>query len=118
MPDVPDLDPRIHQRTRLRIMAMLYRNRRTRATWLRDRLGLTDGNLASHAGRLEAAGLLRIGRALTPQGFQLEYRITPEGDDAFRAYLERLRAVVGLADEAGPDRLTGDRTDEKDAAPT
>lgn len=104
MADLPELDPEIHQRTRLRIMALLYRNRRARATWLRDELGLTDGNLASHASRLEEVGYVAARRALTPNGFQLEYRLTGRGDEAFRSYLNGLRALVGLDEADAPER--------------
>jgi DNA-binding MarR family transcriptional regulator len=99
--DLPPLDPVIHQATRLRIMALLFRNRSAPFTWVRDALGLTDGNLDAHAARLVAAGYLTRGIGLTPRkgGFQIRLRITPEGDAAFRAYTEGLRAY--LLPEAG-----------------
>ncbi len=93
---LPTLDPVIHQATRLRIMALLFRNRVASFTWVRDSLGLTDGNLDAHAAKLEASGYLRRGRALLPGGFQVRLRITPEGDAAFRRYLEDLRTFLGL----------------------
>lgn len=88
------LDPTIHQSTRLRLMTALYRNREARFTSLRDGLGLTDGNLASHAATLEKAGYLEQRRALTAAGFELRYRITPAGSEAYRAYVEELRALL------------------------
>ncbi len=91
---LPSLDPVIHQSTRLRIMTLLFRNRVAAFTWARDALGLTDGNLDTHAKRLEDAGYVRRGRVLTTGGFQVRLRITPEGDAAFRAYLEGLRAYL------------------------
>lgn len=98
---LPALDSVIHQATRLRIMALLFRNRVVSFTWARDALGLTDGNLDAHSTRLEQAGYIRRGRALLAGGFQVRLRITPEGDAAFRAYLESLRAY--LASEAGQE---------------
>ena len=91
---LPSLDPVIHQATRLRIMALLFRNRAAAFTWARDTLGLTDGNLDTHSKRLEEAGYIRRGRVLTTGGFQVRLRITPEGDAAFRAYLEGLKAYL------------------------
>ena len=91
------LDPVIHQATRLRIMAALQRNREATFTGLRDGLGLTDGNLASHAARLEEAGYLESRRALAGLGFELRYRITPRGDAAFRGYVEALQDLLGGA---------------------
>ena len=111
-----ELDPVIHQATRLRIMAALYRNREANFTGLRDGLGLTDGNLASHAQKLEEAGYLEARRALVgasaarrgtsaPGGalgvsFEVRYRITPRGSEAFRAYVDALQGL--LADAALP----------------
>ena len=91
------LDPVIHQPARLRIMAALQRNREARFTHLRDALGLTDGNLGSHAATLEKAGYLEARRALTPTGFELRYRITPQGAAAFLAYVQALQAVLAEA---------------------
>ncbi|HEX9766253.1 MAG TPA: transcriptional regulator [Nitriliruptorales bacterium] len=92
--ELPELDPIIHQPTRLRIMALLHRNRDAAFTWVRDTLKLTDGNLNSHATRLERAGYVQQGRTLTPAGFQVRLRLTRAGDDAFRAYVAALRSYL------------------------
>lgn len=80
-------------------MTALYRNRQASFTSLRNGLGLTDGNLASHAGKLEAAGYVKSGRVLVALHFEVQYRITEKGAAAFRAYVERLRLLV---QEIGP----------------
>ncbi len=85
----------IHQPTRLQIMAHLYQRRDLAYTTLRDALGLTDGNLATHAKRLEDAGLLLSRRVLQGRdGFQLRYQITRAGSQAFRAYVQELRRFL------------------------
>lgn len=92
-----DLPPRlevIHQPARLRLMTVLYRHRDVSYATVRDLLGLTDGNLASHAKRLEEAGLLTSRRALAGTHFEVRYRITEAGSQAFREYLEALRSFV------------------------
>lgn len=96
------LDPVIHQATRLRIMAALYRNREANFTGLRDGLGLTDGNLASHAQKLEDAGYLDSRRVLVGVSFEVRYRITTEGSAAFRAYVDALRAMLAEIDPVAP----------------
>lgn len=101
---VPPLDPLLHQPTRLQIMTALFRNRQVSFTDLRDGLGLTSGNLASHAAKLEEAGYLKSGRILVDLSFEVHYRITEQGIAAFRAYLAALQQLVrhvGL-DEVGP----------------
>jgi DNA-binding MarR family transcriptional regulator len=96
--EFPSLDPIIHQVTRLRIMGALYRNRELSYKLLRDGLGLTDGNVVSHAQKLEQAGYVASRRALVGVGFQVVYRITPAGSDAFERYLAALRQLLeGMA---------------------
>ena len=96
------LDVVIHQPTRLRIMAALYRNRSVSFTSLRDGLGLTDGNLATHATKLQEAGYIESRRVLVALSFEVRYTITPKGSDAFRAYAAALRDFLAVAD-AAPD---------------
>jgi DNA-binding MarR family transcriptional regulator len=94
------LDPVIHQATRLRILAALYKNRESSFTDLRNGLDLTDGNLASHAERLQEAGYLDARRALAGLSFEVRYRITAAGSEAFRAYVAELRSLLADAVEA------------------
>jgi DNA-binding transcriptional ArsR family regulator len=89
------LDPVIHQATRLRIMAVLQRNREVSFTRLRDGLALTDGNLGSHAARLEETGYVTSRRVLAGLSFEVRYRITPEGSAAFVAYARELLVLLG-----------------------
>lgn len=110
--DLPELNPLIHQRTRLQIMTLLNRNRDVAFAWAREQLGLTYGNLAGHADKLEEAGYLESRRALTPDGFQVRLRLTEEGQAAFDAYLDTLRIYVerGLA-PSRPRPAAGERED-------
>jgi DNA-binding MarR family transcriptional regulator len=97
------LDPVIHQSVRLRVMALLSRNRAASFVWVRDTLGLTDGNLGSHTARLVAFNYAESTRMLTRSGFQVWLRITPKGDEAYRAYLAALRSYLGPADAIHTD---------------
>ncbi len=101
------LDRLIHEPVRLRIMAALHRNRQASFASLRDGLTLTDGNLQSHAQRLVDAGYVEAARAFSGSRFELQYRITRPGVEAFLAYLEALDAIVK------PDAIhpRGDRFD-------
>lgn len=98
------LDPIIHQEVRLRLLMHLFRDREATATWLRDTLHLTDGNLGSHADRLASAGYIIQRKALTPRGFELRYSITPAGDVAFQAYLRNLRGLLEGIDRPSSGR--------------
>lgn len=102
MSAVDALDPTIHQPIRLRIMAALYRHRQIDFPTLRDGLGVTPGNLGAHLARLESAGYLSAKRVLAGLTFQMRYTITPEGSDAFQAYLAELKALLEDSDSAAP----------------
>jgi DNA-binding MarR family transcriptional regulator len=101
---VADLDPLIHQATRLRVMTLLAKNREVGFTWLQEALALTPGNLDGHVQKLVAAGYAGYGKRLTETGFQARVWITPRGDAAFRAYVEELRIVLAdsLAQSGSP----------------
>jgi DNA-binding MarR family transcriptional regulator len=95
---IPDLDRTIHQRTRLRILALLHRNRPARFAWVRKALDLTAGNLGSHVETLEEESYVERDRVLTADGFEVRLRITPEGADAFGDYVASLEEVLEGAD--------------------
>ncbi len=94
--DLPDDLRIIHQSTRLRVLTLVCRFRDVGFADVRDHLALTDGNLGSHAGRLEEAGLIEARRSLGRTGILVRYRPTEKGD----ADMERYR--VWLADALGP----------------
>lgn len=98
--DLPELNPVIHQQTRLRVMTLLYRNRQCPFQWLYETLELTPGNLDTHASRLEDEGYAERTRVLEPDGFRVVLRITPEGDEAYRAYLADIQTYPGATETA------------------
>jgi len=58
-----ELDPVIHQPARLQIMSALCQlgeRARVDFSYLKDHLGLTDGNLGAHLATLEARGYIAV----------------------------------------------------------
>ncbi len=94
---------------------MLYRNRRLAFTTLRDGLGLTDGNVASHTRRLEDAGYVKSGRVLNGLTFHVVYKITGEGSKAYRDYIASLRSILAAVDGADDPAVAPER---RDSAPS
>ncbi len=84
----------IHEPNRLRIMTLLYQRRDIGAASAREALGLTPGNLDSHARRLADAGFLESRRVLLRSGFEARYRITQRGSRAMEEYLEWLESML------------------------
>lgn len=99
-----ELDALIHQRTRLRIMTLLHKNRNVSFMWLQKQLDLTPGNLDSHASQLARAGYVEYGRKLTTSGFESRVRITRPGDDAFRAYRHALLELLQVEAASGAQK--------------
>lgn len=96
-----ELDPVIHQRTRLQIMTYLYRNRQAAFSTLKQTFDLTSGNTATHTNRLEEEGYIEGGRVLTEGSVEKRYRITAEGSRAFRSYVAALEGLLDGADLLG-----------------
>lgn len=92
-----DLDPVIHQPTRLRIMAALVgldEGDKADFGFLRDLLGLTDGNLSVHLQRLEEAGYVRIEKTFVGRRPKTWVWATAEGRAAFAAYVDALENIL------------------------
>ncbi|GAB5602799.1 transcriptional regulator [Thermus sp. FJN-A] len=91
------LDPLIHQETRLRIVALLRglgEDARVEFTWLKEALGLTEGNLASHLQKLEEAGYVRVEKGFQGKRPKTWVALTPEGQAAYEAYRKALLELL------------------------
>lgn len=93
--DYRKLDDVIHSRIRLAVMAILASAEDAEFTYLRDRVGATDGNLSTHISRLTDAGYVEVSKALENGRAASRYRISAEGRSAFAAYLKRMEDLLG-----------------------
>jgi DNA-binding MarR family transcriptional regulator len=95
-----ELNPLIHQPTRLRIMAALVSlepDEKADFVFLRDLLELTDGNLSVHLQKLEKAGYVDIEKTFEGRRPKTWLRATPEGHKAFSEHINALEAIVKQA---------------------
>ena len=95
---MPDLDPVIHQPARLRIMASLAALRETEAaefTFLRELLGLTDGNLGAHVRKLEEEGYLRVEKTFVQRKPRTFIALSDKGRKAFKGHVTALESILG-----------------------
>ena len=91
------LDETIHQATRLRIMSMLVGqpdSDRLAYGFIRETLDLTGGNLTTHLRKLEAAGHLAITKEFQNSKPRTWVSATPQGRQAFAAYLTNLERAL------------------------
>lgn len=95
--DSAKLDRVIHERARLGIVSALAANDVLTFQELRDLLGLTDGNLAIHARRLEEGGYVVIEKGFDGRIPRTEYRLTNAGRRALEAYLDHMESIIRTA---------------------
>lgn len=95
------LDEVVHSRIRLAVLSILAAVDDAEFTHLRDQVNTTDGNLSTHLGRLEDAGYVEVEKSFRDRKPVTRYRMTDEGRDAFREYVEHLGAMVDAS--AGGD---------------
>lgn len=89
-----ELDRLIHERVRLGIVSSLAVNGSLTFTDLRDLLGITDGNLAAHAKRLEEAGYLVAEKSHDGRTSKTVYGLTPTGREELQGYLDHMEAII------------------------
>lgn len=92
-----ELNPLIHQPTRLRIMAALVGmddGDKAGFTFLRDLLHLTDGNLSAHLRVLEDAGYVAVERTFIGRRPRTWLWAAPEGRAAFAAHVDALERII------------------------
>ena len=86
----------IHEPVRLHIAVHLASaGGELRFTELRRRLGVTQGNLASHLKAMVAAGIIEATHHFGEMNAEY-YRLTPHGRSELLKYLEELNILLGL----------------------
>ena len=98
MSTLPALDPLLHQPVRTQIAA--YLGGRGEATFaeLKRVLGVTDGNLDAHLGKLAEAGYVESRREAQPGGRSATvFALSPSGRQTFAAYVAALSTLLSGA---------------------
>ncbi len=87
---IDELDAVVINPGRLRILTALAVEARQEFVLLRQRTRLTDGNLASHAKRLESAGLISVGKEFAGGKPVTRFTLTTAGREALESHARRL----------------------------
>ena len=90
----PSFDPVLLSQARLGIVTVLVTRPEASFTDLKDLLGLTQGNLGIHLGKLEEHGYVSITKEFVKRKPRTTVRITAAGRAAFLAHVDRLAAVA------------------------
>lgn len=94
MSDFPELDEVVHQKTRLSVLTMLAETGSASFTYLRDTLGLSDGNLSRHLRVLEEHDLVQIDKSYKDRKPHTTVSATKEGRRALDAYVAALETMI------------------------
>ncbi len=81
-------------RIRLGIMSILMVNEYADFTTLKELLGVTDGNLASHAKALEAEEYIMIEKQFIGKKPNTRYIATKAGRKAFQDHIDALEKLI------------------------
>lgn len=90
------LDDRVHGKVRLAILTLLAAQGPRSFLALRAATGTSDGNLAIHLQKLQAAGLIEVTRSFEGRKRCTSAAITPVGRESYGAYLKELRSWLNL----------------------
>jgi len=81
-------------RIRLGIMSVLMVNESYDFNSLKETLGVTDGNLASHLKALEEKGMIRVNKKFIERKPNTSYSATERGVSEFRQHLKALEDII------------------------
>ena len=88
------LDPLLHSELRLAVMSMLVELEEADFVYLRETANATAGNLSVQLDKLSAAGYISVEKTFEGKKPRTICRITPEGLNAFEAYVEALKSYL------------------------
>jgi len=92
------LDNVVHQRVRLGILTVLRQVARADFGYLRDHLGLTDGNLSRNLAVLEESGYVTIEKTFEGKRPRTWVKITRAGARALGEEIDALRRLLSEMD--------------------
>lgn len=81
-------------RVRLGIMAVLVVNPWVDHAQLKELLGVTDGNLASHLAALEELKYVQVRKRFLGKRPNTSYRCTATGERAFRDHIDAIEGLI------------------------
>lgn len=93
-----DLNNIIHQPVRLQMMATLATlppGDKVDFSWMRERLGLTDGNMGAHLIKLEEAGYVAVEKTFVGRRPKTFLKLTNLGRGEFESHVAALKTILG-----------------------
>jgi DNA-binding HxlR family transcriptional regulator len=92
--DISSLNKLFENRVRLGIMSILMVNDSYDFNSLKDTLGVTDGNLASHLKALEEAAVIQVNKQFIGRKPNTRYSVTEYGSSLFKNHIKALENII------------------------
>jgi DNA-binding HxlR family transcriptional regulator len=91
---IENLNKVFDSRIRLGIMSAVLVNAEVNFNELKELIGVTDGNLASHLKTLEENGYIKVQKGFIGRKTNTTYAVTKAGEKAFKVHLEALEKMI------------------------
>ena len=91
---IQNINKAFDHRIRLGIMSILIVNDFADFNTLKEILGVTDGNLASHTKALEIENYINIEKRFIGKKPNTTYKLTDEGKTAFKNHIDALEKLI------------------------
>jgi len=91
---IENLNKVFDSRVRLGIMSALMVYEEVNFNELKELIGVTDGNLASHMKTLEENAYIKVQKGFIGRKTNTTYSITKAGEKAFKQHLEALEKMI------------------------
>jgi len=91
---ISKLNKIFENRIRLGAMSVLMVNDWMDFNSLKELLGVTDGNLASHLGTLENNGFIEVKKQFIGKKPNTQYAATKQGKEAFKQHLNYMEQLI------------------------
>jgi len=88
------LNPLFHDKVRFGILLIILIEEQVDFSYLKEKLNLTDGNLASHLRVLEQNNIIISIKTFINRKPKTYYRFTDKGKKEFLEYLESLKEIL------------------------
>jgi len=91
---ITGLNKIFESRIRLGVMSILMVNEEINFNDLKQVLGVTDGNLATHLVNLEENGFIKVHKGFVGRKTNTTYAITKSGEKAFNDHIATLEVLI------------------------
>jgi DNA-binding HxlR family transcriptional regulator len=92
--DISGLNKLFENRVRLGIMSILVVSGSADFNDLKESLGVTDGNLASHLKALEENNIIKVNKQFIGRKPNTSYSVTENGNTLFRNHINALENLI------------------------